>query len=281
MPAKRYELTCKTCGTSYQGRKGSRYCSRPCVLIVGRATHQAHRPQEERTCPICATVFIVGGRDGRKRERTCCSTACGVQYRKAHLILKTPEKRECPACHRVFFVGGRAHRRLSSEFCSRLCHQRSRYQRGRQCRELTIAEAAYIAGFIDGEGTIHIYRQVHGYCGVRVTVVNTVRAPIAWMVERTGIGTVFHRPPRVKKHRISYWWQASAEAATSLLHQIRPYLLIKGAQADVAMDLQARLAEPAFKADKQGQQEYYHRMHALNARGHIKPVQLALTGSSA
>jgi hypothetical protein len=175
--------------------------------------------------------------------------------------------KSCLACGTDYEVGGRHGRKLASTFCSRKCHQQSRYRKGTQCNELSTADAAYIAGFIDGEGTIMLIDRANGSVGLLVTIANTKRPVMDWIVAVTGVGRNFTRSPRNPKHATAYWWQASGEAGASVLTQIYPYLKIKHEHARMAMGFQERLRVPALKADRSWQQEYRLRMKELNRRG--------------
>lgn len=62
-------------------------------------------------------------------------------------------------------------------------------------------------------------------------------------------------------------YQSNSEAAESILQQVRPYLRIKHEQADICLDAQERLRNPALKADRSWQYEYRDRVRALNQRG--------------
>lgn len=259
-------MVCQECHKKFQGYPGRTFCGSTCSRVAGRKLRWASYPPTQRTCPRCATIFPVGTRVGKDAKAIYCTVECArAAQREAVTIVK--EERACLACGGIFLVGGVDGKNLASEYCSRSCSQRSRRRSGRVCKELSVAEAAYIAGFIDGEGTIGIYQQRRGYACVKVSVANTKKKPIEFMIRVTGIGTVFHRPCRNEKHAPSYWWQASSDAACTLLRQLQPYLLIKGKNAELAIETQARLAVPALKIDKTWQDAYRLKMKALNARG--------------
>ena len=259
-------MVCEACTKEFQGYPGRRFCGKDCSQAAGRALRWASYPPTQRTCPRCGTQFPVGTRVKKDAKTIYCSLVCS-RAAQSEAVTRTKEERACLACGVVFLVGGLDGKRLYSVYCSRLCSQRSRRQIGRVCKELSVAEAAYIAGFIDGEGTVLLTKQYHGYIGVRVTVVNTKKKPLEFLIRVTGIGTMFFRQRKNERHAPCYSWQASSDAACSLLRQIQPYLLIKGKNAELALETQARLAIPAFKADKSWQDDYRPRMKTLNRRG--------------
>jgi hypothetical protein len=102
-------------------------------------------------------------------------------------------------------------------------------------------ELAYVAGIVDGEGCIAIrfanptgsMRSV-SYSAV-VTVGNTSRALIEYLVSLYAVGCVTYRAP-TKTRRSSYLWTIESRKAREVIAPLRPYLVVKRAQADVLMD---------------------------------------------
>lgn len=103
---------------------------------------------------------------------------------------------------------------------------------------LTVAELAYIAGIVDGEGSISLFsgytNKTHVYPVVKVA--NTDRKLIDWLRDTVGVGAVYHSRSRNGCKDVYHWHVASAEAY-ELLCQIRPYLIIKAHRADVVTAL--------------------------------------------
>lgn len=178
----------------------------------------------------------------------------------------TPITRNCAACGEDYLVGGRGNANHKSRFCSLVCQRRSRYRSGRKALELGVVDAAYIAGFVDGEGCIFAYMR-RDVIALRLHIVNTKRDVLDWIREVTGVGNVTRWATSSPKHANRYDWIANAEAAGSVLAQILPYLRVKAAQADLALDILARLSDPAFKADRSWQRAKRDAMKAMNARG--------------
>lgn len=98
-------------------------------------------------------------------------------------------------------------------------------------------DRAYLAGVIDGEGSIFAtYRESDHNLGVRVNVCNTDARLIEWIAARwVGRVTVTDRTKYGQKpiHR----WDADGKNAVEVLRAALPYLVIKREQADVALDL--------------------------------------------
>ena len=106
---------------------------------------------------------------------------------------------------------------------------------------MTNTDAAWLAGIIDGEGCITITRQAPGtdrrknwsyrlYVKVTMGHEPTVRR-IATLV---GCGAVTTWKP-LKHNRSWTWWAASREAL-AVLTRIRPYLITKAEEADIAAE---------------------------------------------
>lgn len=103
-------------------------------------------------------------------------------------------------------------------------------------RETTSTEDAYLAGFIDGEGTIRSY--AGRGAGRYVSVCNTSRDVIDWITERYGPTNAREDQPRTDARGIIrrkvIWklsWTSKA-SITALLDRIGPYLVVKAADAE-------------------------------------------------
>lgn len=175
--------------------------------------------------------------------------------------------RQCKACGESFPVGGRKGKKLYAVFCSRDCHQKSRYHRGRQCNKLAPEDAGYIAGFMDGEGSIILHRRYTGSVGLMLDLSNTSRRPLEWMIETAGVGYFGLTRRRSPRHRDCHSWRVSGDAAASLLRQIVGLMKVKQRQAKLAIAFQKRLETPSLKADRSWQMEWMGRMKEMNARG--------------
>jgi hypothetical protein len=214
-------------------------------------------------CETCGNEFIPD-----KPERKYCKRECYTKARigVARLSTRKRETRACVVCGKAFEVGGRAKKR-DQETCSIACGNLTRYRHGAKALELQPTDAAYLAGIIDGEGSIMVLAK-RDTCIVKVTVSNTHHPLLYWIQEVTGVGAVTAQPrANPALHRVAMYFQCYSEAAESLLRQIAPYLRIKRAQADLALSVQERLRDARLKADPAWQQAAVAQMQALNRRG--------------
>lgn len=95
----------------------------------------------------------------------------------------------------------------------------------------------YVAGFFDGEGSIGIYRNGRGNgCTLHVQITQTVGPQADELLRAIQARWGGSLTPMNKKLRRPAWnYQASASAGVALLRDLRPYLLLKADQADVAL----------------------------------------------
>lgn len=96
-------------------------------------------------------------------------------------------------------------------------------------------DAAYIAGFIDGEG----YIGISGYSTIVLSISNTYKPTLEWL--HTMFGGHIHKDtsrPLLNKFRDKYYWQISGIKAMDVLILTLPYLREKKPQAELAIKLQ-------------------------------------------
>lgn len=107
---------------------------------------------------------------------------------------------------------------------------------------LSDQEWAYLAGLIDGEGAVNIDRTVKQqgrYTVYRpsLSISSTTPVLIDWCYERLPIGSRYvaqrNRPGWAPSHRILWVYKA----ALHILQGARPWLVLKGDQADVVLGM--------------------------------------------
>ena len=111
---------------------------------------------------------------------------------------------------------------------------------------LTDTDAAYLAGIIDGEGSINLSR-VHKNSPdhtttyfIRLRVTNTHRGLLDWIVLKVGYGSVGKMKNYDSKYnrKQAYQWNLSNQRVVDVLRQVYPYLKVKRLQAEVAFEYQ-------------------------------------------
>jgi len=218
-------------------------------------------------CETCGKEFEVD-RPNKAKKRRFCSLKCYGSTRQKREIAT------CAVCGTEFergghFVKGSGRKVAGQTLCSNECARRARYRHGRLCKELAPTEAAYLAGVWDSDGAFILHGRYDGSDTVafRCAIGVTKAAIIEWLVEKAGIGTrYFHRTAN-PKHADRYDWWVNGDGAESFARQLLPYLVLKRPQAELGIEFQERLRDPALKADRIWQQEYRERMRDMNKRG--------------
>lgn len=108
------------------------------------------------------------------------------------------------------------------------------------------AKLAYLAGIIDGEGTITLTKQSTGasFRSIELTVSNTHKGLIDWLRAEFG-GRVRIRRGRKSHYKPLYEWRISSDRALSLLKRVRRHLRIKRPRADLICDRWAKVTRRA------------------------------------
>lgn len=139
----------------------------------------------------------------------------------------------CRNCGEPFWVKGVV-RRSQQVFCSAKCAGIGKHA---EPRRLSETDAAYIAGFFDGEGTLQEVKPGTW----RVTIYQCNEEVIRWIAEVTGTGLVASRKPNggnlVKQSafKTGWIWQLYGRNAALFLWQIRPYMHVKAEKAELML----------------------------------------------
>jgi hypothetical protein len=92
-------------------------------------------------------------------------------------------------------------------------------------RKLEPEVAAYIAGLIDGEGTITLSRRhANEHRQLVVSIANTELPLLEYVLEQTGTGKITRKRTVSAKHTPSFCYAVSNRQALTLLEQLHPYL---------------------------------------------------------
>lgn len=113
----------------------------------------------------------------------------------------------------------------------------------KQAKELIPEDAAYIAGLIDGEGTISLSRK-HRFDNRQlvVSISNTERNLLNYVQETVGAGSITNKRVTRANHTPSFTYSISNRQALDLLKQITPYLKsYKSGRATLILDHYVRL----------------------------------------
>lgn len=98
-------------------------------------------------------------------------------------------------------------------------------------------ETIYLAGFMDGEGSISTDSGV-----VRVSAGQIDPRPLRLLHRRYGGQLrLVAKSSKNPRHRDIYLWNVAAKSAVPVLVDLLPYLIVKQSQARVALQLQSRM----------------------------------------
>lgn len=135
---------------------------------------------------------------------------------------------------------------------------------------------AYIAGFFDGEGSITIHenckpspRGLSPNHTMQVSIGNTDPTILAMLHDEFG-GSFVPRKLVSTNHRLVYQWIIRARKALPFLVAIRPYLVMKAKQADVAIAFQQKKSmrgpKRVTRADIAWRESQRTKIRRLNGR---------------
>ena len=131
-----------------------------------------------------------------------------------------------------------------------------------------------LAAFIDAEGTIRtgFTSKARTHCNIRVQIANTDPRLAQWLASLFG-----GKPCWVKfdnpNWRDPFYWNISSRHAEFVLRRVRPYLLLKGEQADLALAARETIRmgrnqeEQLTDEEKQSRELLVARSLELNKRG--------------
>jgi len=89
---------------------------------------------------------------------------------------------------------------------------------------LRAVDAAYIAGLIDGEGTVTLTRKHRNEnCQLAVTISNTEKRLLDFVLVTVGAGKITRKRTTSNLHSPSFTYAVYNRQALDLLEQIKPY----------------------------------------------------------
>lgn len=94
---------------------------------------------------------------------------------------------------------------------------------------MTEIEKAYIAGIIDGEGSIMLQRfHTNQYPAPCVSIASTTIELLTWLKDTIGYGVIIKKKNyNPEKHKLSYSFVIKQNNAIKLLEDIYPYLIVE------------------------------------------------------
>ena len=146
-------------------------------------------------------------------------------------------------------------------------------EREEDCKE--IAKLNYLAGILDGEGSIMIYRS-RGTYSLIVAVYNSEKELMNWLIREYGGSSLESHRERNKKlkHKPEYRWTIMGRNAYKLLGKLENKMIIKRERLRVAVEFYERCNRTTYRGNrprpdwlKRREQEYYLKMHELNKKG--------------
>lgn len=140
---------------------------------------------------------------------------------------------------------------------------------------ITEADRAYLAGIIDGEGSIMAHHhKSSGAWMVIVTVANTDLRLIDWLDARWH-ASVCRQRPGTGGHKDCYAWTVTNRRVVPVLEAALPYLVLKREHAEIALRWSAECRNPGrrgyppeIKADRE---RMMLRIRELNRKGRRVP----------
>ena len=139
----------------------------------------------------------------------------------------------------------------------------------------TNTEKAYLAGVVDGEGSICLALKKAGNLSFRLQIANTDLRLMDWLT--TYVGGHSYRVERkyASRHKPCYQWMVSGDEASAILVAILPYLHLKAEQAGLAIrawDVRqptpiSDRRQPTNPGILEMRGEHVEQMHALNRKG--------------
>ena len=216
------------------------------------------------TCANCGKEFV--GHRNWNAEKHYCSPKC--QHSD---LVEVP----CLWCGKgmpvkKFLIG-------TKRYCSVSCRNKAYWEHKKdRPLSLSVAEAAYIAAFIDGEGTISIRKEERksmtgGYRYNSVVEMNNTDVGVMQYL-RSIIGPARYYIFKQQKDncKTCYRFTVPPNVQRWLLETIFPYLIIKKRQAEIVMVFLGILGKKEYgkiDGNLDRREELYQEIHGLNHRG--------------
>jgi hypothetical protein len=123
----------------------------------------------------------------------------------------------------------------------------------------------YIAGFLDGEGSICIVKSKGQYY-LQIDIVNTNSEVIDFVFKTLKLGGIYEN--RRQKRKVLYRWVAKSKIAEKALRLLLPYLKVKKEQAEIGLEFQSIMQrfgrKKTPKIEIQTREDYRQKIKLLN-----------------
>jgi len=145
-------------------------------------------------------------------------------------------------------------------------------------------DLARLAAFVDGEGSIALYRNNKKSAGcsyaLELSVSNTDIRLVQWIKETFGFGFV-RTNIKPQRWRTLYQWECYSRQAEEVLRAIYPFLIIKREQADLVFDF-LKLVMPVgtnriSEENCKQRLTLVHRLRSMHKGGSREDLQLSDT----
>lgn len=137
-------------------------------------------------------------------------------------------------------------------------------------REYTIAEAAYFAGLMDGEGTFFIgnygnkgKNRGNGFFQTILKITNTDYSIIQWLSYTFGGWHKKYTPGQTPSNsrQQAFYWACTGDRLTHLCEIMLPYLVAKRDQALILIEMRKTYREHEYVKGKKGVQSIPDHIH--------------------
>ncbi|OGR83977.1 MAG: hypothetical protein A2901_02465 [Elusimicrobia bacterium RIFCSPLOWO2_01_FULL_54_10] len=136
---------------------------------------------------------------------------------------------------------------------------------------MTKTERAYLAGLIDGEGTITLTRNSKSqHPQPQVSIANNNLRILKWVRSKMGMGSLLTKMPKKATHNVAYTWQVNrAGGSFKVLRAVYPYLRVKKRQAAIILNEYPRVTPRNGKYDPKTLAQKFRlvrKIQSLNSR---------------